>query len=193
MDLIDIFNLFNNKVIKMDFEYEKIELLFNKEKTQLKITNLNKENNKNIRDENNYQLNNISDFIKNLNNLTDLIIERFDFTFEEIQNTNIKKLSINYDYKSEELYIYNIHLLNKEINFIQNDIDIKTIFPLLEEINMGNIKNEDMLYSQLFKRDNFSNNLKSINVITYKNYKNFNFDNNNIKINIIYKENNKNE
>ena len=52
------------------------------------------------------------------------------FTFEEIQNTNIKKLSINYDYKSEELYIYNIHLLNKEINFIQNDIDIKTIFPL---------------------------------------------------------------
>ena len=83
--------------------------------------------------------------------------------------------------------------MNKEINFIQNDIDIKTIFPLLEEINMGNIKNEDMLYSQLFKRDNFSNNLKSINVITYKNFKNINFDNNNIKINIIYKENNKNE
>ena len=146
IDLLDILNLFNNKVIKMDFENEKIELLFNKEKTQLKITNLNKENNKNIRDENNYQLNNISDFIKNLNNLTDLIIERFDFTFEEIQNTNIKKLSINYDYKSEELYIYNIHLLNKEINFIQNDIDIKTIFPLLEEINIGNIKNEDILY-----------------------------------------------
>ena len=190
IDLLDILNLFNNSVIKMDFEYENIEISFNHEKTQLTIKNLNKENNK---DNNNYQLNNISDLIKNLNNLTELIIEGFDFIFEEIQNSNIKKLSINYDNNSQQLYFYNIPLLNKKMNFMQKDIKIKKIFPLLEEIYIGNIKNENILFSQLFKRDNFSNNLNSINIITHQNFKGINFNNKNIKINIINKSINRYE
>ena len=177
IDLLDLFNLFNNKISKIHFDYENIDIIFNKEKSQLKIINLNKNHN-------DYKINILSDFIKNINNLNDLIIEGLDFTFEEIQNINIKNLSINYDTNCKELFNYNINAFNKAYYLIQKDANIKQKFPNLEIMSIGNIKNENILFEQLFITSNFSSTLKEINIITYHKYK-FNKINNNIKTNII--------
>ena len=166
IDLLDLINLFNKKLVKIKFINENIDIIFNKKKTQLKIVNLNKDIN------NNYSISNLSDFIKNLNSITELIIERFDFTFEEMQNEHIKKLSINYDNNCEELFNYNINVFNKTIYFIQKDINLKKKFPLLEEFSIGNIKKELILFDQLLKTDNFfSDKINTINIISYQNFK----------------------
>ena len=136
----------------------------------------------------NYSLSNLSDFIYNQNNINDLIIEGFDFTFEEIQNKNIKKLSINYN-DNNAFVNYNINI--SKLNHFMLDIDINLVnkFPQLEELSIGNIKNEKFLFNQLFISKNFSNNLKNINIITYCNFKFRNIDNTNVKTNIIIKSN----
>ena len=70
---------------------------------------------------------------------------------------------------------------------------MKNKFPLLEEINIGNIKNEIFLFNNLFQIKNFNNNLKNINIITYKNYKPKNIDNKTINISIVPKTKNENK
>ena len=76
---------------------------------------------------------------------------------------------------------------NRDI-FLQ-DINLKNKFPLLEEINIGNIKNEIFLFKNLFGMDNFNNNLKKINIITHQNYKPQNIDLKKISVSITKKSN----
>ena len=178
-DLLDLFNLFNNKIIKIYFNHENIEIIHNKEKSQLKIINLNKDSYR-------HQINNLSDYIKNIKNLNDLIIEGFDFSFEEIQNQYIKKLSVNYDINCDQLFGYDVKALEQTNYFISKDINMKQKFPNLEEINIGNLRNENILYDNLFKAVNFNSNLKTINIISYQNYK-IKKMNTKLKINIISK------
>ena len=63
---------------------------------------------------------------------------------------------------------------------------MKQRFPNLEEINIGNLRNENILYDNLFKAVNFNSNLKTINIISYQNYK-IKKMNTKLKINIISK------
>ena len=170
IDILDLFNLFNKKIVKLFLKNENINIILSEDKTQLKIVNLNEYNN--FIDNTNYNpINNLSDFIKNQQTLKEIIINRFDFTFEEIENQNIEKLSINYDINSYELFNYNIYAFTKTNFFVSIDTNLKEKFPKLEEICLGNIKNEHILFNQLFKLDNFSKKLKTIKIITYQNYK----------------------
>jgi len=155
IDILDLFNIFNNKIRKLNLKYENIDIILNSDKSILKIINQNYNNDGNNLDNiYNYSLSNLSDFIYNQNNLNELIIKGFDFTFEEIQNKNIKKLSINFN--ENNIFVnYNINL--SQINHLKLDIDLNLIqkFPQLEEINIGNIKNEKFLFNKLFINRNF--------------------------------------
>ena len=82
---------------------------------------------------------------------------------------------------------YIIKAFNNNNFMIERDINIKNLFPLLEEINIGNISNEYILFNYLFKMNNFNNNLKCINIITYKNCKLVNINKQKIKTKIINK------
>ena len=190
IDILDLFNLFNNNIVKLNLKYENIDIIFNSDKSILKIINLKNNNDKILDDNNtyNYPLSYLSDFIKNQNTFNDLIIEGFDFTFDEIQNKNIKKLSINYN-EHNKLVNYNINKSNNNLFMLDKDINLKIKFPQLEEINIGNIKNENILFVNLFINENFCNNLKNINIITFHNYKFLKINKNKIKTNIISKRN----
>jgi len=184
IDLLDLFNIFNNKLVKLRLKLEKIDILFNSDKSILKISNLNNINNESNNNEinfNNYPLRYLSDFIKNTNTINELIIEGFDFIFEEIQNNNVKKLNINFnDYN--KLINYNLDTFNNNNCMIEEDVNLTQKFPKLEEIKIGNIENEKFVFNKLFQINNFSNNIKSINIITYHNFKFWEKD---IKIEII--------
>ena len=185
-DILDLFNIINNKINKLNLKYENIDLILNTDKSILKIINLN--NNEDIDIKYNYPLSNLSDFIFNQNTIKELIIEGFDFNFEIIQNKNIKKLKINFN-DNNKLNNYIIKTFNNNNFMFERDINLKNKFPLLEEINIGNILNENILFNQLFKMDNFNNNLKCINIITYKNCKLVNINKQKIKTKIINKSN----
>ena len=187
IDILDLLNIFNDKIRKINLKYENIDIIFNSDKSILKIINRNYNDDKNnINNIYNYSLSYLSDFIKNQNTINELIIEGFDFSFEEIQNKNIKKLSINYN--ENNIFVnYNVAMINHFI--LDIDLNLAQKFPQLEEINIGNIKNEKFLFNQLFKNNNFSNNLKNINIITYFNFKFWNIDKNKIKTNIKIKSN----
>ena len=187
IDLLDLFNIFNNKLVKLRLKLEKIDILFNSDKSILKISNLNNINNDSNNNNNNeinfynYPLRYLSDFIKNTNTINELIIEGFDFIFEEIQNNNVKKLNINFnDYN--KLINYNLDTFNNNNCMIEEDVNLTQKFPKLEEIKIGNIENEKFVFNKLFQINNFSNNIKSINIITYHNFKFWEKD---IKIEII--------
>ena len=189
IDILDLFNIFNNKIRKLNLKYENIDIIFNSDKSTLKIINQNYNNDgSNIDNIYNYCLSNLSDFIKNQNDLNELIIEGFNFTFEEIQNKNIKKLSINYN-ENNTFVNYNINMSKLNHFMLDIDINLEYKFPQLEEISIGNIKNEKFLFNQLFINKNFSNNIKIINIITYYNFKFWNIDKTKIKTNIIIKSN----
>ena len=191
-DILDLLNIFNNKIIKLKLKYENIDIIVNEDKSILKIINLN-ENNDKINVKYNYPLKNLFDFINNQTTLNELTINGFDFTFEEIKNKNIKKLFINYDNNSNKLVNYNFVLSDFNQDLLIKDMNMKNKFPLLEEINIGNIKNEIFLFNNLFQIKNFNNNLKNINIITYKNYKPKNIDNKTINISIVPKTKNENK
>ena len=201
-DILDLFNILNYQITKLELKYEKINITFNKDKTELKIINLLKEDNtKNntIHSDNYYYytLKYLYDFIYNQNSVKSLIIDGFDFTFEEIENKNIKKLYLNY-YKDEnckELFEYKLNTYNKnietDIKTIEEDINLKIKFPELEEISVGNLKDESFLFKKLFKVQNLGDKLKQINIISYDNYKVYKIKGiKDININIIYEKEN---
>jgi len=187
-DILDLLNIFNNKIIKLKLKNENIDIIVNEDKSILKIINLN-ENNVKIKDIYNYPLKNLSDFISNQTTLNELTINGFDFTFEEIKNKNIKKLFINYHINNNKLVNYNFVLSDFNKDLLIKDINIKNKFPFIEEISIGNIKNEIFLFNNFFQIYNFNNNLKNINIITDNNYKPKNIDNKIINISIIQKTN----
>jgi len=189
LEIIDLLNLFNNKITKINLKYEKINIIINKEIGELKIINLSNGDNAN-----NYSLKNLSDFIYYLNNLNILVIKGFNFTFDEIKNKNIKKLFINYFNEDEcnKLFKYKININGIKYKFFEQDNNLINKFPQLEEIYIGNLDNEKNIYNKLFKLDNFSNKLQKINIISYADLKYINIKNKNIIINIINKNLNEN-
>ena len=188
IEIIDLLNYFNNKVTKINLKYEKINICLNKEIGELKIINLNKDV------DTSYSLENLSDFIYNLNNINSLIIKGFNFTFDEIKNKRIKKLSINYfdDEKCNKLFKYKINIEDIKYKYFEQDNNIKDKFPELEEICLGNLYNENNIYAKLFKLNNFSKKLQKINFISYATLKNLGIKDKNITINIIAKNLNEN-
>jgi len=190
LEIIDLLNLFNNKITKINLKYEKINIIINKEIGELKIINLS-----NRDKSNNYSLKNLSDFIYYLNNINILMIKGFNFTFDEIKNKNIKKLYINYYNEDEcnKLFKYKININDIKYKFFEQDYNLINKFPELEEIYIGNLDDEKNIYNKLFKLNNFSNKLQKINFISYENLKYINIKNQNITINIINKNLNENK
>ena len=181
IDILDLFNIFNKQIVRLCLKMENIDILFNSDKSILKIINLNNNN------DNKYfsSLDNLSDFINNQNNISELIIEGFDFTFEQIGNNNVKKLSVNYNNNINQLFEYKINKSYKDYMLCE-DLNLKNKFPLLEEISIGNMR-EELILKELFKIDNFNDNLKKINLILYTDFKLTNLDDAKIQINTIYK------
>ena len=189
LEIIDLLNIFNNKIKKINLKYEDIEIILNKKIGELKIINLS--NRDNVK---NYKLQNLSNFIYNLNNINILIIKGFNFTFDEIKNKNIKKLYINYYDEDEcnKLFKYKININDIKYKFFDCDNNLINKFPELEEIYIGNLDNEKNIYKKLFNSNNFSNKLKKINFISYADLKYINIKDKKIAINIKNKNLNEN-
>ena len=169
IDLLDLFNIFNNQIIKLSLIHENIDIIYNKDKTELKILNLSKNNNKEDKAKHSadyyyFPLMNLSDFIYQQKNLEILDINGFGFTFEEAKNNNIKNLYINYfeEEKCNELFEYKYTNLNKSYKpnriIIEQDINLKNNFPNLQEINIGNIGKNCDLFSKI--RNNTNKDIK---------------------------------
>ena len=159
-DILDLFNLFNKSIIKLSLIHENIDLIYNTNKTSLKIVNLarnnkfeDKANHKN--DKYYFPIHYLSDFIYHQKNLTVLDIRGFGFAFDEIKNKNVNKLFINYFFeeKCEELFEYKFSNVNKNYKYQQirakEDVNLKNKFPKLEELNIGNMENLGELYNKI--------------------------------------------
>ena len=194
-DILDLFNIFNNNIYKINLKYENINILYDKNQSKLEIKNLSKNIPKKKDNYYYYSLKELSDLINNKTNLSDLIIDGFDFKFDYIKNNKIKNLSINY-YQEKENNKFFEYLLNleegddKSKSLLEEDLNLSSKFPNLETINIGNIKNEQIFYNKLFRAYNFSNNLKQINIISFSDIS-LHMKNKEIKINILVLNNNK--
>ena len=97
IDILDLFNIFNQNIIKLSLICENIDIIYNKNKTSLRIDNLLKNNKledktKHSTDKYYFQIHYLSDFIYQQKNLEILDIQGFDFAFDELKN----KILINY-------------------------------------------------------------------------------------------------
>ena len=149
-DILDIFNIINKNITKLFLVYEKITISINKTNSELKIVN---HSNYKIDDFYFYPLKNLSDFIYNYKYYKNLIIEGFNFIFKDLKSSIAEKLYINYIfYKNQEKKIYEYkYKLNDEIDKknINKDINLKSNFPKLEEIYIGNMNEEKNFYKKL--------------------------------------------
>ena len=183
LDLLDLFNTFNKSITKLSLVYENITIITNKSNSELKI--INQFNNKNKFYF--YPLKNLSDFIYNYNYCKALIVEGFDFVFNELINKNIQKLYINFikDDKMNQVYEYKFYF-NDEIDKynVRDDINLKFSFPNLKELYIGNINDEMNFYKKLLNVNNDIN--ISIIILNYESLQKFKKYNNVI---IIYQDN----
>ena len=145
MDILDLFNIFNRNIVKLNFVYENITIISKKENFELKIINHSDNDKRNYYF---YPLKNLSDFIYNYKYCKYLLIEGFDFTFDELKSNNIEKLYINYKTNKINEYKYK---LNDDIDKynVNEDINLNLNFPKLEEIYIGNISEEKNLYKKV--------------------------------------------
>ena len=92
-DLIDLFK-YNQKLTQIELKNEQVIINYNEERTKLEIINTNpvkSEFNDGIINIGSYlPINHITQFIYNQNNLIELTIHKFDFSFNDIMNKNIK-------------------------------------------------------------------------------------------------------
>lgn len=182
INYLDIYNIFNYgyDIIRLELKYEKIMIIFNKDRTELKIINNKKDEIKTNDDIiHYYSLSYLSNFIYLQNNLLTLIIDGFDFDLNDIKNNNIKKLYINYNYENVNDIKYNNLLDIDNLNIINN-------FPKLEEINIGYIENNFKFIKSILNTRKYPTNLKIINIFSFQNFKKIN-NLTNLKLNIIYK------
>jgi len=145
--LLDLFNTFNTSITKLYLLYEKITIISNKSKSELKIINQFNNDNKLYF----YPLKNLSNFIYNYNYYKILIVEGFDFVFNEWVNKNVQKLYINFIKNDKKNQVYNYkYKLNDEIDKynIRDDINLKFNFPNLEDLYIGNINDEKNFYKK---------------------------------------------
>ena len=175
LDILDLFNIFNENIVKLNLVYENITIISKKENFELKI--INHSNN----DKGNYYfypLKNLSDFIYNYKYCKDLVIEGFDFAFDELKSNNIENLYINYKTNKihECKYKYKLNDEGDKYN-INEDINLKLNFPKMKEIYIGNVSEEQNFYKKLL---NISNKGKiKINFISHENKKTKKIDNDN--------------
>ena len=119
-DLIDLYK-YNKNIERIEFIFEEITVIFTNERSNLQIIYKGKAKGDNI-------INNayllpftiFSQFIKNQSKLTELTIKRFDLSFQDIINDNIKILNINYE-KNIDTLEYKISDTEEKLNkFIPN-------------------------------------------------------------------------
>ena len=91
-----------------------------------------------------------SNFIKYQNNLIELRINKFDFSFQDIVNDNVQILYINYEKEASTLEYKN-----------NNPKDKLNLFPNLEILNLGS----EEKYVNSFKKDEIPKNFKRANII----------------------------
>ena len=128
-DLIDIFK-FNKNISTVKLKNEQIMINYNKERTHLKILNINP-----IKNELNYitnahiKIQNFTNFIYNQDNLIELTINKFDYNFNELINTNIKILNINYE---KDITVFKYKLIDENSKH-----EISKLFPNLTNLNIS--------------------------------------------------------
>ena len=131
-DLIDLFK-YNQKLTHIELKNEQVIINYNEERTKLEIININpvkSEFNDGIINIGNYlSINHITQFIYNQNNLIELTIHKFDFSFNDIINKNIKILNINYE--------EDISILKYKIKDEKSKDRIIKLFPNLTNLNIG--------------------------------------------------------
>ena len=151
-DLIDLFK--NNKILeKIEFIKEELNVEYNQERSSLTIS-YNGEPTMNT--SNLFSLKNFSKFIKVQKDLKELIINRFNFNFEDVINDNIQILTINYEKK-----------ISTVENRILNEDSSLSGFTNLRKLNLGiNSKKLNFL------KTNIPKGLKEVNLI----FKQFNKD-----------------
>ena len=149
-DLIDLFK--NNKILeRIEFIKENIVVKYNIERTNLQILYKGLAKLDSV-------LNNIyfmpikafSKFIRLQNNLIELRINRFDFSFQDILNDNIQILNINYEKELSTLEYKN-----------NNPEGKLNLFPNLVVLNLGSEQN----YIKFFKKEEIPKNFKKANII----------------------------
>ena len=149
-DLIDLFK--NNKIIeRIEFINEEIVVKFNPERTNLEIL-YNGQSNKDKILNNIYfmPISNFSKFIKIQNNLINLTINRFDFSFHDIVNDNLQILTINYE--------KNISTLEYKNNDLEDKLNL---FPNLTILNLGS----EYKYIKFVQKENIPQSFKKANLI----------------------------
>ena len=149
-DLIDLFK--NNKILeRIEFIKENIVVKYNIERTNLQILYKGLAKLDSV-------LNNIyfmpikafSKFIRLQNNLIELRINRFDFSFQDILNDNVQILYINYE--------KDISTLEYKNNNPEGKLNL---FPNLVVLNLGSEQN----YIKFFKKEEIPKNFKKANLI----------------------------
>ena len=182
LDILDLFNTFNKNIVKLNLVYENITIISKKENYELKI--INHSNN----DKGNYYyypIKNLSDFIYNYKYCKNLIIEGFDFVFDELKSNSIEYLYINN--KTNKICEYRYKLTNENDKYnINEDINLKLNFPKLKKIYIANASEEKSFYKKLLNI-NMKSKIK-INFIRNENKKTIKIDNDNEKINDEYEE-----
>ena len=158
LDLIDLFK--NNEILeRIEFIKEKIVVNYNTERNNLQILNKGKNKNDILFNQIFYMpITVFSKFIKNQNNLTELTINKFDFSLQDIVNDKIQILTINYEKDDSTLEYKNT-----------NKTDKLSSFPNLLIFNLGSkYKSINFL-----KEGEIPKNLKKTNLIL-KDYKHSN-------------------
>ena len=149
-DLIDLFK--NNKILeRIEFIKENIVVKYNIERTNLQILYKGLAKLDSV-------LNNIyfmpikafSKFIRLQNNLIELRINRFDFSFQDILNDNVQILNINYEKELSTLEYKN-----------NNPEGKLNLFPNLVVLNLGS----EQKYIKFFKKEEIPKNFKKANII----------------------------
>ena len=150
-DLIDLFK-FNKIIERIEFILEEILVKFNDEKNNLQILYKGKEKGDKIIS-NTYFLpfKVFSKFINHQSKLTELTINRFDLSFEDIINDNIKILNINYE-KNIETLEYKISEPEEKIN---------KFIPSLTTLNVGS----EIKYITFMKKIELTKEFKTANII----------------------------
>jgi len=170
--LIDLFK-YNQKLTQIELKNEQVIINYNEERTKLEIINTNpvkSEFNDGIINIGNYlPINHITQFIYNQNNLIELTIHKFDFSFNDLINKNIKILNINYekdisilkykikDEKSKEEIIKllpnltNLNIGTKELSWVLN-LQIKDIPDVLKNIKILTIFQKNNKISKIQKK-----------------------------------------
>jgi len=128
-DLIDLFQ-YNKILTKIKLITEKIIINYNEERTKLEILNISqKKSELSIILDNRNKLSHFSPFIYNQKNLEEIKINNFDYQLKDINNSNLKIISINFEKELSTMKYKNIKG--------DTEFDLLKTFPMLNNLNIG--------------------------------------------------------